>query len=69
MYVRNQTKTDMSVTPSQGSSQNVAPGGVAVFYGKAPGMGYDDLDDQWAYDVGTYIGACLAVRHQPEDQS
>ena len=33
------------------------------------GMSYDDLDDQWAYDVGTYIGACLAVRHQPEDQS
>ena len=26
------------------------------------GMTYDDLDSQWAYDVGTYIGACFAVR-------
>lgn len=60
MYVRNQTKTDMSVTPSQGSSQNVAPGGFAVFYGKAPGMGYDDLElsiwfkDKYVRGVWTY---------------
>lgn len=26
------------------------------------GMSYDDLDKQWAYDTGAYIGACLAVR-------
>lgn len=26
------------------------------------GMTYDDLNDQWAYDTGTHIGACLAVR-------
>lgn len=25
------------------------------------GMSYDDDHSQWAYDVGTYIGACVAV--------
>lgn len=25
------------------------------------GMSYDDPYDQWVYDVGTYIGACVAV--------
>lgn len=25
------------------------------------GMSYEDLDHQWAYDVGTYIGACVGV--------
>jgi len=25
------------------------------------GMSYDDLHSQWAYDVGTHIGACAAV--------
>lgn len=29
------------------------------------GMTYDDIDAQWAYDIGTHIGACLAVR--PKD--
>lgn len=28
------------------------------------GMSYDDLDAQWAYDMGTYIGACWAVREE-----
>lgn len=28
------------------------------------GMSYDDLDCQWAYDVGTYIGFCLKVRDE-----
>ena len=26
------------------------------------GMSFDDLDDQWAYDTGTHIGACMRVR-------
>lgn len=26
------------------------------------GMSYDDLDHQWEYDIGTHIGASLAVR-------
>ena len=26
------------------------------------GMSYEDLSRQWAYDTGTYIGACLRVR-------
>lgn len=26
------------------------------------GMFYNNLDDQWAYDTGTHIGACLRVR-------
>ncbi len=28
------------------------------------GMSYDDPSSQWAYDTGTYIGACLAVREE-----
>jgi hypothetical protein len=31
------------------------------------GMTYNDLDAQWAYDVGTYVGACLAVRDGDEE--
>lgn len=31
------------------------------------GMSYDDLNCQWAYDVGTYIGASLAVRGGKHD--
>lgn len=27
------------------------------------GMSYDDLVFQWAYDTGTYLGACL--QHHP----
>lgn len=26
------------------------------------GITYHDLDCQWAYDTGTYIGACLKLR-------
>ena len=26
------------------------------------GLSYEDLGRQWAYDVGTYIGACLKAR-------
>ena len=26
------------------------------------GMTYTDMDYQWEYDIGAYIGACLAVR-------
>lgn len=25
------------------------------------GMSYDDPHSQWAYDVGTHLGACVAV--------
>lgn len=32
--------------------------------GKRVGMYYDDPDKQWSYDVGTYIGACLAAREK-----
>ena len=28
------------------------------------GMTYDSQLRQWAYDVGTYIGACLKVRDE-----
>lgn len=26
------------------------------------GMSYDDLDCQWAYDVGAWLGACMKMR-------
>ena len=29
------------------------------------GMSYDDLEAQWAYDLGTYVGACLKLRNKP----
>lgn len=36
--------------------------GVEQGFELSSGMTYNDEESQWAYDVGTHIGACVAVR-------